>query len=156
MTKDQGKEPLLRQILEALKATEESAHVENSSKDLVEESDEGRNDEESSKNLLDNNKEEKNDDTEEPSEEQETDGESEKVSKLVAALEKLERVHREENEILVEANNNPGVAKVSKMQKKIQHVKENLGTKEKKRTSPSRPAKCRRDHGSAPDDQEGR
>ena len=45
---------------------------------------------------MDNNKEGKNVDTEE----QKIEGEAEKVSEIVAALEKLERVDQEENEIL--------------------------------------------------------
>ena len=124
-TEDQGKEPLLEQILKAIEATEETTHVEGSSENLVHESNEGKIMEESSENLMDKNEDERNDVTEETTAEQGT----EKVSKLVAALEKLEQVHREENEILVEANrdlNNPGVTKVSKMQKKIRNVKVNL------------------------------
>ena len=52
----------------------------------------------------------------------------------MAALEKLEQVHREQRKDLLEANEdlqNPGVTKVGKMQRKIHSVKENLETKEK-------------------------
>ena len=118
MAEDQGKEPLLEQILEALKATEESTSGEDPSQNLAVE-----------------NNEEKDDQNEEPSVEEEADGESNKVSKVVAALEKLEQVHREQRKDLLEANEelqNPGVAKVSKMQRKIHSVKKNLETEEKK------------------------
>ena len=135
LAEKRGKEPLLTQILTALEATQESTHIQDSSKDLVEESDEGKNNEESSEKLGDKNKEEANDETEERSEKQEQDLKSENISKIAAALEKLDQAHREANKILDEANqhiNNPGVTKVGKMQKKIQSVKDNLGEKEKK------------------------
>ena len=60
---------------------------------------------------------------------------SERVSKIVAVLEKLEQVHRENLEDLLEANQDfqhPGISKVGKMRKKIQQARENLGTNEKK------------------------
>ena len=87
--------------MKAIESTEETTH---GGQNLVEDSNEGRNDDESSKNPMNKNEEEKNAGSEEPSTEQDTSGESEKVSKLVAALEKLEQVHQEENEILVETN----------------------------------------------------
>ena len=115
LTEEDGKEPLLEQILKALEATEESNNVEDSSKNQAVEN--------------------KNDQHEEPSAKEEADAESNEVSKIVAALDKLEQVHREQRENLLEANQdlqNPGVAKVSKMQRKIHSVKENLEEKEKK------------------------
>ena len=65
-----------------------SSHVKDASENLVEESNEGRND--------DKQQRRKDADTEEDK----IKGDSEKVSEIVAALEKLERVDLEENEIL--------------------------------------------------------
>ena len=119
--------PLLTQILDALQATEDS------SKNLADDDKEGRNVSESSDNLAGENKggntveeastdqvevNDRTEETEKPSIKQES--ESEKVSKIVAVLEKLEQVHREQRDDLLEENQdlkNPGVTKVSKMQK---------------------------------------
>ena len=132
----QEKETLLRQILEALTAMKKSTHVRDSSQNLITGKNVERTREELLENPEDKQEEEKSEETKDPYIKKETDASTEKVSQVVAALEKLDQVHREENKILVAANKdlqNPEVTKVSKMQRKIQSVKENLlGTKENK------------------------
>ena len=75
-----------------------SSHVKDASKNLVEESNEGRND--------DKQQRRKDADTEEDK----IKGDSEKVSEIVAALEKLERVDLEENEILGKPRSQPSLS----------------------------------------------
>ena len=107
------KRSLLNEILEALTAIEVPKTKENTSGEAKEET----NDDEVKLTII---------------EKEETD--SENVSNIVNALQKLEEVHREQNENLRKANENlksSGVSKVVKMQEKIQRVKENLGEKEK-------------------------
>ena len=135
------KEPLLRQILEALKAKEEKTQIDEPSENIVDEDKEGKNTTDISKNKvekegnIDENKEETNEEQEKSSAKKETNAATGKFPKIVAALEKIEQVHREQGEDLLEANEDlkdPGVAKVSKMEEKIRKVKENLGPNEKK------------------------
>ena len=158
---EEEKKSLLVQVLDALNASKEKTHVKESSENqvdknegeengisrnladeakeeqndkesLVEEDREERIGEESSEN---NETEERNKETENPFVEDNTAVKSEQISEIVAVLEKIEQVHREQDENLIKANQDlqdPGVTKVSKMQEKIRKVKENLGTKDKK------------------------
>ena len=134
---EQEKEPLLRQILDALEAKEEKTQIEESSKNIVDENTEEKDGNDTSENQVDENKVGNNEENkEEKNEEQEESfaKESEKISKVVAVLEKIEQVHREQGDDLLKANKDlkdSGVAKVSKMEDKIRKVKDNLG-KEKK------------------------
>ena len=69
--------------------------------------------------------------------------EKEKINGIVRVLEKLERVHWQHRNVLVEMNKDledPGLKKVSKMEGKIQQVKESFGTREKKESLHPRPA----------------
>ena len=69
------------------------------------------------------------------SEEEESEREKDKINGIVRVLEKLERVHWQHRNVLVEMNKDledPGLKKVSKMEGKIQQVKESFGTREKK------------------------
>ena len=98
------KRPLLTEVLDTLKAAEETDQ-----------------DTEDSKGSEHENREENAD--------------PEKVSEIVAVLEKLEEVHLAHHERLTEANKeikNPEVTKVCNMQEKISYVKESLGTAKKK------------------------
>ena len=72
----QDKEPLLRQILDALEAKEEETQIE-----------------QPSKNIVDGEKKEPNDPEK-----------IKKISKIVAVLEKIEQVHQEQRKDLFEAN----------------------------------------------------
>ena len=128
-------ESLLVQILKALQVIEGSNHDQGSSEKLVDGKDEERSNKESSENLFSKKEEANNDETKDPTAKQDTDARTEEVSKIVAVLEKIEHVFREQRDDLLEANQDfkdPGVAKVGKMVEKIQKVKENLGTKEKR------------------------
>ena len=133
MTEEQEREPLLRQILDALKAKEEKPQIKEPSKNIVDENTEEKNGNDTSENQVDENKVGNNEENkEEKNEEQEESfaKESEKISKVVAVLEKIEQVHREQGDDLLKANKDlkdSGVAKVSKMEDKIRKVKDNLG-----------------------------
>ena len=126
---EQKQEPLLKQILAALEAKEGEPQIEKPSENITEEV------EESNEETLErNNCEETNEEQEGSSAEDKTNATIGQISEMVAVLEKIEQVHREQGEVLLEANkdlNDPGVAKVGKMQEKIRKAKENLGTKEK-------------------------
>ena len=123
----QEKKGLLEQILAALKTPEEKTRVEESSKDLVDENKEGEDVNGTSENLVEKSSEntvKKNKEGNNPVVEEDKTAESEKVSKILVVLEKLEQVHREQREDLLEANQDlkePGVTKVIKMEKKIQN-----------------------------------
>ena len=107
--------------------------VNESSEDQLEQNKEDENVEEFSDGMIDNNNEAKNDETEKPCVKDDTDIKSEKISEIVAILEKIEQVHREQRDDLLEANKileDPGVTKVSKMQDKILKVKEPRDTQE--------------------------
>ena len=62
-----------------------------------------------------------------PEVEKESEREKDKINGIVRVLEKLERVHWQHRNVLVEMNKDledPGLKKVSKMEGKIQQVKE--------------------------------
>ena len=83
---EQEKEPLLRQILDALEAKEEKIQNEKPSKNIVDEEKEGRNINDTSKNEEGNderNNKETNESQEECSAEKETNAEAGKVFKIV-------------------------------------------------------------------------
>ena len=122
---EQEKEPLLRQILDALEAKEEKIEIENPSENMVGENKERKHGNDTNENQVKENKEGNNGQNKEEKEE-ETIAETGKVSKIVAVLEKIEEVHREQREDLIEANRDlkePGVTKVGKMEDKIRKVK---------------------------------
>ena len=103
------KRPLLNEILDALKAAEATDKDTEHSK--------GSEQENKVKQITTNN------------------ADPEKVSEIVAVLEKLEEVHWEHNKRLIEANQQvkiSGVTKVCNMLEKISSVKESLGTDKKK------------------------
>ena len=137
VTEEEEKEPLLKQILDALEAKEEKTQIEEPSKNVVDENTEEKNGNDTSENQVDENKEGNNEENkEEKNEEQEESfaKESQKISKVVAVLENIEKVFREQGDDLLKANKDlkdSGVAKVSKMEDKIRKVKDNIG-KEKK------------------------
>ena len=114
---EEQKKDLLTETLEALQAAEETNTKKDQHKDTVDE----------------NGKDPK-DGNSEPTTKEEEDTNSESVSKIVEALQKLEEVHREQNDNLKKSNenlNSSGVKKVVKMLEKIQSVKGNLVTNEK-------------------------
>ena len=86
------KRGLLTETLEALKAAEET----NTKQEAAE----------PPKDTVDENGKEQKDGNSEPTIKEEEETNSESVSKIVDALQKLEEVHREQNENLVEANEN--------------------------------------------------
>ena len=85
----------------------------------------------------------KGDESEEEESEREKESDAEKINGIVRVLEKLEQVHWQHRNELVEMNKDledPGLKKVSKMEGKIQQVKESFGTREKKESLHPRPA----------------
>ena len=85
----------------------------------------------------------KGEESEEEESEREKESDAEKINGIVRVLEKLEQVHWQHRNELVEMNKDledPGLKKVSKMEGKIQQVKESFGTREKKESLHPRPA----------------